>query len=78
MIDIVVKNLSWQRYYVPRMHGKGCWFYFGNLGVERCSLDAAFVLPSELVRDDCAPAVPMGSAAKAVTFGGFPRLALGI
>ena len=62
----------------PECVAKGCerfLFYFGGLGVETCSLNAAFVVttvgsrlqPSATVCDEVAMAVPMGSAAKVVT-----------
>jgi len=35
--------------FFPRIRSEGCSFYFGGLGVETCSLDAAFV--SSTVRD---------------------------
>ena len=52
-----------------RMHSEGFSFYFGGLGVELCSLDAAFASAKlfATVRGEDAMAVPMGSAAKAVT-----------
>ena len=63
------------------MRSEGLSFYFGGLGVEMCSLDAAFVSatvcnrlqPSVSDRCDGNIAVAMASSAKAVTFGGFKR-----
>ena len=56
-------------------------FYFRGLGVGTCSLDAAFTTAtvrnrpqqSATVREEDAMAVPMGNAAKVVTFGGLNR-----
>ena len=55
------------------MRSEGFLFYFGGLGVETCSLDAAFVSATVCNcpqhRGEGPMAVPMGSAAKVVTFG---------
>jgi len=58
--------------YFSRMCCEGFSFYFGGLGVDLCRLDAPSATttvgdplhPWATVRDDCAVAVPMGSAAK--------------
>ena len=60
------------------MHNQGFAFYSGGLGVGTCSLDAAFVFATvcnhrQNCPDDCAMAVPLGSAARVVTFWGFKR-----
>ena len=68
--------------FFSRMRSEG--FYFGGLGVGTRSLDAAFTSATTLrnrpqpfatVCDEVAMAVPMGSAAKVVTFRGYKRLA---
>ena len=58
-----------------RIRSEGFSFYFGGLGVETRSLDAAFVFATVRNRQqhDCCVgpmAVPPGSAAKAIAFAG--------
>ena len=67
--------------FFSRMRSEGFSFYFVGLGVETCSLDAAFVSatvvnrlqPSTSDRGEGNMAVPMVSSANVVTFGGFKR-----
>jgi hypothetical protein len=70
--------------FFSRMRSEGFSFYFGGLGVGTRSLDAAFTSATTLrnrpqpfatVCDEVAMAVPMGRAAKVVTFGGYKLLA---
>ena len=60
------------------MRSEGFSFYFGGMGVETCSLDSGFVFATIGIRQKHdgggdPMAVPMGRAAKVVSFGGLKR-----
>ena len=60
--------------FFPRMRSKGSRFTLGVWGLRVCSLDIAFT--SATVRNrpcEARMAVPIGSSAKVVAFGGFRR-----
>ena len=79
LYDLYGRGKRHHGFVFSRMRSKGSRFTLGGLGVEgvfarRCVRERNRSQPSATVRSDPRMAVPMGSSAEVVLFGGFRRL----